>query len=1043
MNECICNICYSETQNLQINRKHINTEAIDSIPTRHIQSIKISNDHLKNYPTNAPDSHEDSSFNSLDLNVEENCLSPQDLHSHSQYKVHFDNKNSSFHFDNIGLHVSCLNIHYLMPKLDEIRHILSQFNSPDIIGLCETFLNEDTSNNELYVTNYNFERKDRPLKKGGGLIVYINENVKYIRRYDLESSEIESICIEVNLKNYKPFIIMFIYRPPDSKQNWIENFEKIADKLDNLLLEYYVLGDTNINYCPKNKYFLNNKWNEFNLKFGLSQLISEPTRVTKNSSTIIDHIYTNCTDYVQDIHVPEYSISDHYPICFTRITDKIKIKNHNHKTMTYRSFRGFNNDAFNSDLVNAGIDVIVQYNDVNMAMESFYKIFQDVLNKHAPIKEKRIKHDSQPEWFSEEILTAIHKRNHLHKVKKYSEYKEQRNLVKSMIKKSKKNFYNKCIKNNTSTNVLWKNIKAISNKATKKNEIPRNIVYNGDKIENQLQILNAFNEHFVNISNLVQKTELVKDNFIPLKQFLSKKLNHANFDIKTITPFEVSKIIEKLNPNKSTGLDGISAKTLKYSSDAITPSISHIINKSIEMGIFPDRLKDAFVVPIFKTGDKHDPNNYRPISILPTISKIFEIHIATQLQQYFKDTDVIHPHQSGFRPNHSCHTSLIHMIDSWIKDIDSNRYVGSVFLDLKKAFDLVDHEILVHKLKLYNFSKNTVDLFKSYLSNRTQVIKDGSQVSKQCIIKSGVPQGSILGPLLFILYINDLALETNSSITQYADDSTIYKSDKNLSALETILQSDIDKIEKWCKVNNMAINPSKTTCMIVSSKSKRHKNNEPTLHLQIGGKTIENVTVQKTLGVYVDNTLTWNFQLKKVCGKLNSNIALMKRISYYLTYEMKILFYNSYILSKMDYCYSVWGNNRKSINTMNKIQSRVGKIISRNTIPRKDSNNVYKWLSFESKILYQVAVLVYKGEICETPNYINQLLTVSRNSSYCLRSKTMRNLEIPKFNTELFKQTFSYMSVKAWNALPIEIRKINNLQTFKKALKSHLLRTYC
>ena len=268
------------------------------------------------------------------------------------------------------------------------------------------------------------------------------------------------------------------------------------------------------------------------------------------------------------------------------------------------------------------------------------------------------------------------------------------------------------------------------------------------------------------------------------------------------------------------------------------------------------------------------PNNYRPISILPTISKLFERYISNQLQEYFNKYDVIHSTQSGFRQNHSCYTALTRLIDSWLKDVDSGKYVGTVYLDLKKAFDLVDHKILLLKLKLYHFTEKSIKFFESYLSNRKQKIKYKNLHSESRNIQSGVRQGSILGPLLFLIYINDIAfLQNNNSTDLFADDTTLSESSSNIAEIQHNLQNRLNLIQKWCDINNMTIHPDKSKCMLIATKQKLKRGS--TLLLNIGNTQIENVEAQKLLGIYIDNTLSWTHQISYIRKRVNSKIALL------------------------------------------------------------------------------------------------------------------------------------------------------------------------
>ena len=874
--------------------------------------------------------------------------------------------------------------------------------------------------------------------------MYISENLRYKRRYDIEVNDVESIWLELFNSNNNSILVNFLYRPPNSNQSWIDLYESQLDRADSTNLDLYILGDFNINYMPGKTVhnFNNSKWKDITTKFGLIQHINNPTRSTKRSSTIIDHIYTSCSYTEINAFVSRLSISDHYPVCFTYPKMK-RSKDNSHQIIKYRSFKNFDENTFRETLFYSGLDCTETFSDPNKSLDVFYNCVNFALKKHAPVKEKRIKHDHQPAWYSNEIKALIRERDYCKRKGDHGRYKLLRNQITSLIKKSKRDFFNKAINENKDAKFMWKNLKDMANlNHTGNIALPSKLTKDNEELEDKLSIVNELNYHFVSISNIITKMKFEESNFTLIKTTLNSILRNNIFDIDFITMFEVRKIINKLDVNKSTGVDGIGPAVLKYCGDIIIPSITYIINSSISTGIFPDKLKEARVLPIFKGGCNDKTENYRPISILPTISKIFERHIADQIHKYLDKTNVLHKTQSGFRKHHSTLTALTRLIDAWINDIDSGKLVGTVFLDLRKAFDLVDHDILIYKLKLYHFSEKSINLFKSYLSNRQQSVVVGNVQSNKLVMQSGVPQGSILGPLLFLLYINDMTFSCNDlNIDLYADDSTMFQSGFKILDIQTRLQKNLDEIDKWCTLNNMALHPKKTKCMVIGSRYMLQHSNQ--LSLKIGDTVLENVTEQKILGVYIDNMLNWHVQIDYVCKKINSKISLLKRILYLLSDDMKMLFYNSYILPVFDYCCIIWGKDNKSyINKVHKLQKRIAKIILNKPL-RSPTIGLYRelnWLSFSDRCKYNIAVLVYKTINNLAPSYLLELLSFSQNDKYCLRSSNHHDLVLMKRpRTNLFKDSFNYYSAKIWNTIPVSIRNSSSISMFKNSYKSFLL----
>ena len=350
-----------------------------------------------------------------------------------------------------------------------------------------------------------------------------------------------------------------------------------------------------------------------------------------------------------------------------------------------------------------------------------------------------------------------------------------------------------------------------------------------------------------------------------------------------------------------------------------------------------------------------------------------ENHVSKYLYDYLKRFSLLHPAQSGFRQGHSCQTALINIIDKWLKEMNDGNINLAVLLDFKKAFDVVDHDILCEKLAIYGFDNTAISFFKSYLSERTQQVQIGNVYSEKLHIKYGVPQGSILGPLLFILYINDLPLYMkNCCIDMYADDSTLHLSCDNFKSLQSKVQEDLFQVEKWCNDNCMFINANKTKFMIIGTKQKAMSlNNEGCL--TINDQVLQSSTCEKLLGVQIDPSLSWVDQINSICSKISSRLYLLSKIKRYLNYDSRKLFYNGYILPLIDYCCLVWGSCRKEdLSRILKLQKRAARLIL-DTDPFAPSAPLFKqltWMTVEQRIIYHKSVLLHKCINKDAPSYL-------------------------------------------------------------------------
>lgn len=847
-----------------------------------------------------------------------------------------------------GVSLLASNICSLPAKYDKLLVYLEMLKKesclPTIICLQETALSHLDDLNIYNIPNYCLVSKGKSASTKGGLVTYIYNSLKCKEIEVPHLTDIwEGLFVEVEDSRGKRLLVGNVYRPPrystSIAHKFIEDFSTGIRKLRDRARELVVVGDFNFNLLKISENSTYYEFFEMMCSLTLVPRITQPTRFGRTSKTLIDNAFCRLSCNIWDTlaGILTFSLSDHQPYflilnSFSKTHKRKPEKNQFRKTTrtSFLDFQQFFSSLDLSDICKSDIN-----DDPNQSYTILHDVLQSAYENSFPISSSKFNkyRDRRNLWITDELLRLVKKRDGILRRKKRAkgskiirlenELSELNVEMKKKINLAKKSYFHnqfEAYKNNMKK--TWALLNTILKKSENSTDFPDFFINeNGDKITDNKLIAEGLNEFFVNVGPKLS-SKLGTTNIDPLN-FKVELENVPKFSFNVVTTEEITKIIGDLQSKQSSGLDSISTKLLKQVKTEIAPHLTKIANQVLTTGIFPKMLKLAKVKPLYKKGDKKVFSNYRPISLLPSVSKVLEKIMHKQISTFFETQDLFFESQHGYRKNHGTETAALGLVENILGKLDKCFDSYAVFLDLSKAFDVLNHRILLGKLKKYNFSAKAIDLISNYLSNRYQLVEFQGTKSDLLEINTGVPQGSVLGPLLFLIYLNDIHTATNVfNITSYADDTTLVYSPTftlNAQHTENVLNQELEQVNNWFIANHLSVNTSKTEFMIFH----RKRTTPFDIKLKIGNKNINRVSSFQFLGLVIQENLSWKNQVRNISVKINRTIGVMRRVKKFLPPSALLNIYHSLISCHFNQNLLLWGHEAKPIFQLQKKAIRI------------------------------------------------------------------------------------------------------------------------
>ena len=790
----------------------------------------------------------------------------------------------------------------------------------------------------------------------------------------------------------------------------------------------FCLGDFNINLLRSDGPDVRPYLSVLN-HLNLFQLVTAPTHHHPTES-LIDHIITNVPGLEPSVTVLPVPIADHLTVIVRTSFHRERHTSKSFKPFTTRLWRKVNWDALSVDILYADWSSLYEAAHVDDKLEAFLSIWWGIADIHCPLKTIVPRRPYCP-WLegSPELSEVMQERNEAYAAWRASgaesdraEYRRLRNRVKGMFSEAKRDFL--CSEMLSDKGSFWRGIRNFSLRSAKGG---------GDAAkEMPPEQADNFNQHFASVGSRIA-AELTAGNPPPVPA-RPPGVVASGLRLQPATLPELSRAISELSSSKAVGHDGLPLYVIRQCLPVLAPHLLHLVNTSIVTCTFPSSWKLATVVPLHKSGSRDDPNNFRPISLLPALSKICEKIVCDQLSSYLASSHVLAQSQYAYRKCHSTEDALVDAVEWVVRRVDAGHVAAITSIDLSRAFDSVDHGVLLTKLQWYGIDARW---FGSYLGGRRQVVRGGS-LSLQ--LSHGVPQGSLVGPILFSIFTNDLpSFLPHGRLVSYADDTQLLDSahPDDLSSLKSRLEETLLTVKSYFTSNSLKMNPSKTTLILVGTPHNLKRTSS--FRINIADHVLTPSSSVKMLGVTINQSLSWEEHISSVVKKCNSILVCLYKIRHHLTPEARKLLIQAHVFPHILYCLSVWGGAAACH------LARIQKLINfgaRTVTGTKIRDHISPalvslgWLKAHDLVVRRDCIGVYRAlNDPQAPPAVRSLFTRRADvSQRATRATAAGELELPALGLSLSRRVFSYRAASSWNRLPPAITASRTRGEFMRQL---------